>query len=987
MFDSKTLRGKNLRLDISAAMVTALVIIVAIWYVFNSLQQRFVEVNVADAANVNVFIDAELANAQEQLVLFGALSQTQRLDVAKRRFEAFSDLYELDVTGRVVEVYKASRNSQVFVGYTFAAGPVWDQLLQSSNVAKLSSIVQGYEDGLPSVYVAHHSENRIILGRLDLSYIRAFINQYSRITGNVLLLTTDQGVVMVSGRPEMNVPRINVNGRDSSSAPDAARIRANDQGWIPVANPSETLGANLVVLVSTRLLDEQRNTLLIALGIILASLVMVILIKGHKLRQDVLVPISALVRRIRSIEAGETVAEQITNETDQPREFSEINRHVESMANVIAQRESALEAAAAELKAQEAELRLILEHVPIPLIVFDTKPAASVTFINATFTEVFGYTAEDIKDLGRLFHYSCQDEKTAALVSKQIAHMVESHQDHKTPSEPIEVTIACRSGVKHDVIIAAISLNGSAIATFVDVTPLRTSQRELLKAKLQAEEQERQKAQFLAMMSHEIRTPLTSILGITELLQAEELSARQRDLVKRLSDVDNLLMRIVNDVLDHAKIEAGELSLASTRFNLARVVTRCEQMFAKLAADKGIGLFARVSPECPAWLIGDEFRIEQVLANLVGNAIKFTDRGEVSVTVTCIKGRDPLRGIRVEVKDTGIGIPKDLEPLVFAPFKQTDNASARRFGGTGLGLSISKRIIEAMGGSIGFKSLANIGSTFWFELSLPEAHAGLEPTVATDGAQTQSNVEHLRDTHVLVVEDSQAIQFLVNEMLGSLGVRVTPAMDGQQALERLQHAENEFDAVLMDIQMPNMDGIECTRAIRTNTRWRTLPIIAMTADLVGSQQSEILKAGANTLLHKPLQKDSLAKCLADHIETVPWRAFPEIDGIEHGHAMQTMNHNPQLFKRLLPIFISENRHVAQQTREDLANELPEQAAQRLRSLRGSASQLGALTIRDLAEQIETLILDQATVPSSLIDTLDVELGRMRESIDEKLGSQ
>ncbi|UOD49232.1 hybrid sensor histidine kinase/response regulator [Orrella daihaiensis] len=983
MFDSKTLKGKNLRLDIGAALVTALIVVGALSYVFNALQNRFLQVNVADAGNVHVFIESELANAQEQLVLFASMTDPARRQHSLRQVGTFSDLYELDQSGRVISLYKSAPQSRVFEGYTFSAGPVWDQLLRDSNVASVSSIVQGYEDGLPSVYVAYKTRDQIILGRINLAYIRNFIDQYSKITGNVLLMTTDKGVVMISGGPDVTIPRIDIETLTNSNQ-TAPRIEIENRGWISVVSRSDQLGARLVVLVSTQLLDEQRNALLIALAAILAGLVMVILIKGRKLRQDVLVPIGALVTRIRSMESGKPVSEPHNDLSGQPLEFTEINRHFESMANAIAQREHALESAATELKAQETELRLILEHVPIPLIVFDTVRPKRVTFINATFTELFGYTADEVQNLERLFNFSCQDEQTAAHVSELVAQMVQSHHETDTPSNPIEVSIACRSGVKHDVIIAAISLNSSAIATFVDVTPLRTSQRELLKAKLQAEEQERQKAQFLAMMSHEIRTPLTSILGITELLQAEALSPRQRDLVQRLSDVDNLLMRIVNDVLDHAKIEAGELSLASTRFNLAEVISRCERMFGKLAADKGIGLFTRVSPDCPTWLMGDEFRIEQVLANLVGNAVKFTDRGEVTVSVTCISGRDPLKGIRVEVKDTGVGIPKDLEALVFKPFKQTDSAAARRFGGTGLGLSISKQIIEAMGGSIEFKSLPNIGSTFWFELALPSAEPSTTDTKNTNESFTPG-AQRLTNTHLLVVEDSQAIQFLINEMLSPLGIHVTPALDGQQAIERMQHADNEFDAILMDIQMPNMNGIECTQAIRANPGWRTIPIIAMTADLVGTQQKEIMNAGANALLHKPLQKDSLVKCLTAHIETVPWRVFPEIDGIDLEHAMQTMNHNPELFRRLLPIFISENRHVAQQTREDLANGLHEQAAQRLHSLRGSASQVGALKIRDLVEQIETLILQQTTAPPTLTDALDTELGKMQASINEKLG--
>lgn len=978
MFEANTLRSKSLRLDLGTALITALIIVVAGWFVFEALQKRFIEVNVADAGNVNVFIEAELSNAREQIVLFSALGPAQRIELAKRRFEAFSDLYELDTKGKVIEIYKSSPTSQVFKGYVFSAGPVWDQLLKSSNMATLSSIVQGYEDGRPSVYVAYRFGERSILGRLDLIYIRDFINQYSQITGNVLLLTTSKGVVMISGRPDISVPRIRIDSAGDLPSRQSGRVDISEQGWIPVVNDSASLGAKVVVLVSTQLLDEQRNTLLMALGAILLALALIIAIKSQKLRQNVLTPIGVLLNRIKSLEDGQAMTYPIDAMRDQPREFLQINQHFESMANAISQRELALERAAAEIQAQEAELRLILEHVPIPLIVFKTDTKHTVTFINATFSEIFGYTAAEIPDLQGLFQHSCQDLDTASLVSEKIHQMVQSHATTGLTSEPIEVSISCRSGVKHDVIVAAISLNDSAIATFVDVTPLRTSERELRKAKIQAEEQQQQKARFLAVMSHEIRTPLTSILGITELLEAEKLTARQHDLVNRLTDVGNLLKRIVNDVLDHSKIEAGELSLESSRFSLSEVINTCERMFAKLAADKGLGLHCHISAQCPDWLMGDRFRIEQVLANLVGNAIKFTDRGEVTVTVTCVRGRDPLRGIRVEVKDTGVGIPRDLEPMVFTPFKQTDSASARRCGGTGLGLSISKQIIEAMGGAIGFKSLPNVGSTFWFELALP----GAEPNTTMAPTETAQAIDtkRLHDTHVLVVEDSQAIQFLINEMLSSLGIRVTAALDGHQALECLRRAETQFDAVLMDIQMPMMDGIECTRAIRANSNWHALPIIAMTADLVGPEQEEIIRAGATALLHKPLKQDALVRCLAEHIETLPWRVFPVIDGIDYEHAMQTMSRNPDLFNRLLPIFIEENRCITQQIRDDLKRGLTHQAAQRLHSLRGSASQVGALEVKEIAQQIETLILQGQPVPSSLMESLDALIDQIQLSV-------
>jgi signal transduction histidine kinase/DNA-binding response OmpR family regulator len=978
MFEPDTLRGKSLRLDIGVAALTALIVVVSIWYVFDVLQERFVRVNVADASNVNIFIDSQLSSAQEQLVLLASLPPEDRQKIAQRRFDAFSDLYQLDANAQITKIYKATTDSQVFLGYAFTAGPIWTQLLQERSAVTLSSLVAGYEDGSPSVYVAVRSGDNTIVGRLNLDYIRSLISQYSKITGNVLLLTTNKGVVMVSGQPDITLPRIDLIGPSYQTAPN--QIEVNNQGWIPVVNDSEVLDARLVVLVSTELLDEQRNTLLTLLAVILAGLTFLIALKSRKLRQDVLLPIGALITRIRAMEVGHPMPPINQQLSDLPREFREINQHFESMAQAIDQREKALAQAAAAIQQQESELRLILQHVPIPLIVFDSGMPMTVTFVNSTFIDVFGYTNTEINDLVNLFSHSCQNPATASNVARQVNQMVRNHAKDTTLSQPIEVSIACRSGVHHDVIIAAISLNNSAIATFTDVTALRTSQRELLNAKLLAENQERQQAAFLAMMSHEIRTPLTSILGITQLLSDEQLTARQRDLVARLVDVDNLLLRIVNDVLDHSKIAAGELRLESTRFSVSLLLQKCERMFAELAKEKGIGLRCEVSTGCPEWLVGDALRLEQVLSNLVGNAIKFTDHGDVHVRLCCVHKQDSQVDIRVEVKDTGIGIPSDIAPLLFTPFKQLDNAGHQRVSGTGLGLSISKRLIELMGGSIGFDSHPNTGSTFWFELSLAPA---LAPTPASltleNNPLTRLDTEPLINTHILVVEDSRAIRFLVNEILSSLGMRVTVANDGQDALPRLREHGSDFDAVLMDIQMPNMDGIECTRAIRNDPSLAAVPIIAMTASLVGPQRDEIMAAGANAVLSKPLNRDPLIRCLLEHIQSAAWRAFPHIEGIDRNHAMQTMSHDCDLFKRLLKIFIQENRQVAELTLADLERADRSSAAQRMHGLRGGASQVGAIAIRDLAQEIEHCILKANDVPVQRIRALEAEFAKIQAS--------
>mgnify|MGYP001025388432 FL=1 len=974
MRTSRTLKTQSLRLDLTVMALITVIIIGAAWLVYKGLQKQFIDNSVAGASNASVFIESELSHAQEQLALFANIEPAKRADLALPRFDTFSDLYALDDNGQIRTIYKAKPQSRLFEGYAFTAGPVWQELLRRSNVARVSSIVAGYEDGAPSVYVLYRGQDQSILGRLNLEYIQNFINQYSRITGNVLLLTTDHGVVMISGRPDLTLPRIDIaTFKQNISATQT--ITLDQQQWVPVIEGSEALGAHLAVLVPTRMLDAQRHTMLTALAAVLAGLLLIVIMRHRSLDAKVLQPLNQLVQRIRKIEAGEKTKEHPEAYQGLPAELVEINKHIQAMSGAIAERESALASTAAALSTRETELSLILRYLPVPLVVFEPLGDRLITFTNESFLDALGYSTTEAHSITALFKHTCQDTDTATRVSQAIEQMIEFHRQQQKPATPIEISIQCRSGVRHDFMVSAILLQDTAIATLVDVTALRQSQRALLAAKITAERQEREQSKFLAMMSHEIRTPLTSIVGITQLLAQDELTTRQRDYVSRLENGNQLLLRIVNDVLDHSKIEAGELNLQTSRFDLYEMFEKCHGMFAKLAYDKGIELSFDIEPNCPAWRIADAFRLEQVLANLIGNAIKFTEQGHVRVKLTCsVKepGRDP---IKISVTDTGMGIPKDLESMIFEPYKQIEHGSVRQLGGTGLGLAISKKIIQAMGGEIGFTTKANEGTTFWIEVPLPVAEYA-NPALDPTSPATPKSQEHLHEARVLVVDDSKAIQFLITEMLSSMSIQCVSANDGLEALTFLRDRENHVDAVLMDIQMPTMGGIECTKAIREVPYLKALPVIAMTADLVGQKRQEIMNAGANALLEKPLRQERLLQCLAHHIEATDWRLFPRIDGIEREQAMQTIGQDAERFTRLLRIFLQENRGTAQTIQEALDGGEIDQVLAELHRLKAGASQIGALEVRDIAEQLGTLVREKASIDSTLVERITAELEKI-----------
>jgi signal transduction histidine kinase/CheY-like chemotaxis protein len=980
----QTLRGKTLRLDLLSIFVVALILIPATWFLFTGFQTKFIELHTADASKVEVFIDSELTNAKAKLLIFASVHETERKQLALQMNETFSDIYRINQQGQIDTIYNTMSTSRVFEGFSFAAGEFWKQLIQTDGPITLSSLVRGYEDALPSVYIAYRSNHETILGRLNLDYIRKFLIQYSDITGNALLITTREGVVMVSGMPDLSIPSIDIAQWSSSSV--GSKLLHTAQGkWIPFIMTSDLLGARLVVLTSTTLLNDQRNTLFLTLLLVLIALVVVVYIRSRQLKHDVLLPMNALLNRIRAMEAGNSIDSQHVL-TEQLAELSELNQRFQSMTHAIAQREFALESANREIKFREFELRQILKNLPIPLIVFNKNPPFEVSFVNETFIELLGYRQEDFLNLEELLSRTCQDVRKAILFAKDLSNLIESEHTHTALSQTLEVTLACKSGVNHDIIVAAIRLEEAAIAALIDVSALRESERELMKSKIRAEQQEQQKTEFLATMSHEIRTPLTSIMGITQLLQKEPLSGRQTDMVTRLAKANQFLLLIINDILDHSKIEAGELSLEVIPFSLRELLQACQDRFGSMANEKAIELKIHLTSDCPDAYLGDPFRIEQILSNLVGNAIKFTEKGSVSVRVCAVSGSDEVNRLRFDIHDSGVGIPHEALSSIFTPFKQSGTGITRRFGGTGLGLSISKRLVDLMAGEIGVQSQLARGSHFWFELPLPLSNSESIFSGHDDQTNQIANSPQFQGATVLVVEDSPAVQFVVSEFLTALGAHVILAENGVSALARLSESVVPISAVLIDIQMPVMDGIECTKQIRRQAKYSQIPIIVMTAGILDGQKERILESGATDFLQKPVQMMSLVQCLSRHLSLSLQSQFPTIEGIDRSHALQTLNRNIDLFKRLLQVFVQETEAVVCAVRADLQHQNFELAARRMHNLRGSSSQLGALNISNLAREIEECIRALEPPPEHLLHELDQALKSLAASALEESGS-
>jgi PAS domain S-box-containing protein len=536
--------------------------------------------------------------------------------------------------------------------------------------------------------------------------------------------------------------------------------------------------------------------------------------------------------------------------------------------------------------------------------------------------------------------------------------------------------------------------DGSTVweGVLMDITELRESQKALLDAKMRAEHLEKLKSDFLANMSHEIRTPLTSILGLTQLLSREPLDSKLRSMTAKMQDAGDMLMHIVDDVLDYSRIEAGKLPIDSRPFEIKNLLEKLQDMHGWIAAEKGISLRIEYSPALRWPMRGDPFRIGQVMNNLVNNAIKFTETGSVTVRVQLLHRAEQNVRICMEVEDTGLGITPELLPNLFDPFYQADAGSNRRFGGSGLGLSISRRLAELMGGTLEVQSTPNVGSCFRLELPLTEIthyHAHEHSTASDKLSRIEpQSYERLSGLTILVVDDSPSILELVEQMLKTEGASCVLANGALSALQRLQKSRHGIDAVLMDIQMPTIDGLAATRMIRSQSEQKNLPVIAMTAGILQEQEEQALAAGANAIVHKPMQLELLVRCLLKWTrpETLEKTPLPELKKIHAGHAQKMMNGDGAMFRRLLEVFLAEHAQAANHARSDLELGLEERAARRMHTLRGSAGQLGALELQSAAQALEESIRNRTGNVHEHLKKLEAELRTLESSASALLNS-
>jgi len=805
---------------------------------------------------------------------------------------------------------------------------------------------------------------RLLLVTLETRLFQGLIEDVALPTGRALTLLDSAGQV-IARQPQ------DARGPDSQSSMDLSFDRTLDLvPWrVSLSGP---------LVADGRLM---RFAILLLTGIVIA--VAAGMVGGNR-----------AARRI--VDDIATLYEDGDGATDSPR-IAEIS--------VARQR---LDTSLAALRESEVSHREIFESNPHPMWIYDLESLAFLA-VNDAAIEHYGYSQDEflkmtIADIRPPGETPRLLENVAAVTEGLDEAGVWLHRTRDGHIIEVEISSHTISFLGHR----------AELVHAHDVTEQRQTARELeayrggleqlvakrteeaRAAEQRAEQASRAKTIFLANMSHEIRTPLNAILGLTHLMRATA-DAAQRSWLEKVDAAGRHLLSIINDILDLSKIEAGQLELEQEDFHLSAVLDHIRSIIDQQATEKGLQL--EVDPDgVPMWLRGDCTRLRQALLNYASNAIKFTSAGKISLRAILLEERGDRLQVRFEVEDTGCGVSPESQERIFAPFLQSQPSINRMHGGTGLGLTITRHIAESMSGEAGVESISGEGSTFWFTAWLERGHGVAQQREPSSAARINSVFAAAKGWRILLVEDNAVNREIAAHLLVEIGLNVDMAEDGLIALQMAK--QQEYDVVLMDMQMPGLDGLGATREMRLLPGWSDIPIIAMTANAFQEDRRACLAAGMNDFIPKPVEPRYLYSVLAKWLEGRPppvpgakpansptvdlvGNVLPEeIEALDVTLGMILCGQDQALYLKMLSIFVESHRTDAAQIRVLAEDGQYEALGHLTHRLKGGAATLGATKLAAEAEALQRMaeehapdMPDKARALAVMLETLCAQLER------------